>query len=106
MYGLVVRFRSLDVGEGADRTAETFLEPKLRQSDLARRLVDFEIGERPVRDAVRLDANPLALEIGKLVPLDRPVEDPLRGEVLFVRQRMAVVEVADGDEQDGGVRVL
>ena len=39
-------------------------------------------------------------------PLDRAVENPLRRQVLLVRERMTVVEIADGNEQHSRVAVL
>ena len=102
MDGLVVRFGSLDVGERAHRPTEPFLQPELRQRDLARGLVDLEIGERTMRDPVRLDADPFLLEVGELAPLDRAVEDPARREVLLVRERMTIVDIADGTKSTAG----
>src|SRR5437588_4696883 len=98
MHRLVMRLRALDGGERAHRPAESFLELQLRQRDLARRLVDLEVRERTWRDAVGLDSNAGSLELGELLPFDRPVEDALGCQVLLVRQRMAIVEVADRDE--------
>ena len=56
-------------------------------------------------DPVRLDADAAALELGELVPAERPVEDAALREVLLVRQRRLVVEVADRDEEHRRVAV-
>ncbi len=105
MDGAVVRLGALHVREGAHRTAEPLLEPELRERDLARGLVHVEVGERPVADAVALDADPAGLELRQLVPVERRVDEPLRGEVLLVGQRPRVVEVADRDEDHRRIAV-
>ena len=64
----VVRLRALDVRERAHRPAERLLEPQLRERDLARRLVELEIGERAVADPVRLDPDARGLELGQVAP--------------------------------------
>ena len=106
MHRLVVRLGSLHVGERAHGPVESLLQPELGERDLARRFVDLQIGERPMGDPVRLDANAPALELHELVPVDRPVENALRGKVLLVRQRQRVAEIAERDEQDAGIAVL
>ena len=55
---------------------------------------------------MRLDPDSRPLEVDQLVPVDRAVEDALRSETFLVRQRLPVVEVADRDEQHGGIAVL
>ena len=59
-----------------------------------------------MRDAVRLDADAFALQVRKLLPFDRAVEDALRRQMLLVRERMTVVEIADRNEQHRRVAVL
>ena len=68
MHLLVVRLRALHVGERADGTAEPLFEAELRDRDLSRGLVDLEVGERPVADAVRLDAHTELLELAAARP--------------------------------------
>ena len=85
MNGLVMRLGALHVGERADRPTQPLFQPQLGEGDLARRLVDFEVGERPMRDAVGFDADSFALEVHELLPLDRSVENSLRREMLLVR---------------------
>ena len=105
MHGPVVRLGALHVRERAHGAAEPLLEPELRDDDLPRRLVDLEVRERAVPDPVRLDADAARLELGDLGPVERPVDDAARREVLVVRQRAALLEVADRDEQHGGIAV-
>ena len=102
----VVRLRALHVRERAHGPPERLLQPQLRERDLARGLVHLEIGQRPVPDAVRLDAHAGGVEVGEIRPLERPVEDAAAGQMLVVRQRPRAVEIADGDEQHRGVAVL
>src|SRR5438034_1864797 len=101
MHRLVVRLGSLRRRDRAHRALEPLLEAELRQRDLARRLVELEVRERAVRDPVRLDADPGALEIGHLRPVDRAVENALGGEPFLVREWMSVVEVRDRREERG-----
>ena len=56
-------------------------------------------------DPVRLDADPRRLELGELLPVERRVDDPTRGEMLVVRQRPRAAQVADRDEEDRGIAV-
>ena len=85
--GLVVRLGALHVRERPNRPAEPLLEPQLREHDLARRLVDREVGERTVADAVRLDADARRLELRELAPVHGRVDHPARRQPLLVRQR-------------------
>src|SRR2546425_6543531 len=102
VHRLVVRLRTLDVRERAYGTTQPLLETQLRECDLARCLVHLEVREGAMRDAVRLDANSRAFQGGELLPLDRAVEDALHSQVFLVRQRMPIVEVADGHEEHRG----
>src|ERR1051326_6267497 len=95
VHGLVVRLRALDVREGAHGPAEPLLEAELGDRDLARGLVELEIGERLVSQAMRLDAHAQAIELGELAPVDGAVEDPVSGEVFLVRERLAVADVRE-----------
>src|ERR671929_134210 len=71
MYEPVMRLRALDVGEGADWPPELVLQEQLREDDLARRLVELEVGERLVADPVRLDADPRCLQLRERAPVQR-----------------------------------
>src|SRR4051794_19340592 len=93
-----MRLRSLHVRESAHGATELLLEAQLRDRDLARRLVELEVGERTVRDPVRLDAHAEPLEFGDLVPVHRRIEDAVRREMLLVWQRLPVADVRDRDE--------
>ncbi len=103
MHGLVVGLRALHVGERADGAAQLLLELELRDRDLARSLIDLELGERLVADPVRFDANAVALQLANLVPVDGGVVDPVRPKILLVRQRPRVADVGDGNELHRGV---
>ena len=106
MHRLVVRLRALHVRERAHRPAELLLEPQLRDRDLARCLVELEIGERTVADPVRLDAHAEPLELASSLPVEGRVEHAVRGEVLLVRQRLTVADVRERDEQHRRIAVL
>src|SRR5919201_1755153 len=104
--GQVVGLRALHEREGLHRPTERLLEPQLRDDDLARRLVEREVGHRPVADPVALDSHALGLELAEFAPVHRPVPDSLQGKPLLVRERPVLAEEADRDEEDGRVAVL
>ncbi len=101
-----VREGSLDERVGVDLSPETLLEAELRDGDLSKRLGGLELGEPPMSDAVRLDANAAGLELGELVPVERRVLDSQAEECLLVRKGPRVVEVRDRREDDGRKSVL
>src|SRR5581483_7185542 len=103
--GPVVRLGALHVGERAHGAAERLLQAELGERDLARRLVDLEVGERPVADAVRLDADTGALQLRELAPVECPVDDSPRREMLVVGERPLRSEIADRGEEHGGEAV-
>ena len=106
MHGAVVRLRALHVRERAHGPAEALLEAELRERDLPRRFVHLEIGQRAVADPVGLDADAARLELRELFPAEGRIDQAARGEVLVVRERPRPVQVADRNEEDGGVPVL
>ena len=97
-----MRLRSLHVREGTHLTTESLFETKLRERDLARRLVELERRQRAVADPVRFDADAGGFELGELAPVDGAVLPPVQCEALLVRQRLLVVEVADGTKMTAG----
>ena len=105
VLGAIVGERALHERVRVDRAPEPRLEPELRERDLARSLGRLELGDRPVPDPVRLDANPTCLELCQLVPTHGLVADPDRAQRLLVRQRAIAVEKPDRHEDDGRIAV-
>ena len=106
MLGPVVGERALHERERHHLAPEALLEPELRERDLARGLRRLELGQRPVPDPVRLDADAARLELRELVPVDGLVPDPEQPQRLLVRQRPRVVEEPDRDEEHRRIPVL
>ena len=69
MHRVVVRLRALHVGVRAHRPARAAPRAAASRRAISRSgLVELELGERPVRDPVRLDADAARLELARARP--------------------------------------